>query len=142
MTSRTEFVTSDGLARLRPRALPAGTSWLCALPRDCSAIPRLRSAFRAYQLFTSPRYTPPMRKLVITLVGIELLSLGVCGYALAADTQLTDSLSWAREFNARQPEAVRLIARDCMTDGTNLTRDGALQLFACMRRKAEARGNA
>ena len=81
-----------------------------------------------------------MRKLVIALVGIELLSLGVCGYALAADTQLTGSLSWAREFKARQPEAARLIARDCMAAGTSLSRDGALQLLACIRRKAEAQG--
>ena len=81
-----------------------------------------------------------MRKLVITLVGIEILSLGVCGYALAQDTQLSASLSWAREFKERQPEAARVIARDCIAAGANLSRDGALQLFTCMRRKAEAQG--
>jgi hypothetical protein len=81
-----------------------------------------------------------MRKLVIGLVGIELLSLCVCGYALAHDTQLTDSLSWARNFKAEQPEAARAIAQGCITAGSSLTRDGALQLFACMRREAEVKG--
>ena len=83
-----------------------------------------------------------MRKLVIGLVGIELLSLCVCGYALAQDTQLTASLSWAREFKAEQPEAARVIARNCMAGGTDFSRDGAIQLFACMRREAEAKGYA
>jgi hypothetical protein len=81
-----------------------------------------------------------MRKLVIGLVGIELLSLCVCGYALAQDTELTDSLSWAREFKADQPEVARAIAQDCMTAGSSFTRDGALQLFTCVRREAQARG--
>ena len=83
-----------------------------------------------------------MRKLVVTLVAIELLALSACGYTLAQDTQLTGSLVWAREFKGRQPEAARVIAQDCISAGADLSRDGALQLFACMRREAEARGYA
>ena len=84
-----------------------------------------------------------MRKLVIGLVGFELLSLCACGYTVAQDTELTGSLSWARAFKAEQPEVSRALAKRCMPELTAspyFTRDGALQLLTCMRRQAESQG--
>ena len=84
-----------------------------------------------------------MRKLVIALVGFELLALTACGYTIAEDTELTAAISWAREFKAEQPEVSRTIAQGCIkaqAAAPSLTRAGALQLFQCIRREAEARG--
>jgi hypothetical protein len=86
-----------------------------------------------------------MRKLVIGLVGFELLALGACGYTLAEDKELTGAISWAREFKAKRPDAARAIARSCtqqLATGPYFSRDGAVQLFACMRREAQAQGHA
>ena len=86
-----------------------------------------------------------MRKLVIAIVGIELLALSACGYTLASDAELTDGLHWAREFKAERPEAARAIAWQCkdkLAAGSHFNRDGAVELFACMRREAEAQGYA
>jgi hypothetical protein len=86
-----------------------------------------------------------MRKLVIAFVGIELLALCACGYAIAEDPELTDALYWVREFKAEQPDAARAIALGCkdrLTASAYLSRDGALQLFTCIRREAEAQGYA
>ena len=86
-----------------------------------------------------------MRKLVIAIVGIELLALSACGYTLASDAELTDGIHWAREFKAEHPEAAREIVWQCkdkLAAEANFTRDGAVELFACMRREAEAQGYA
>jgi hypothetical protein len=86
-----------------------------------------------------------MRKLVIAVVALELLALTACGYTLAEDRELTQALSWARAFKAEQPEAARAIAQGCIkaqTSSASLSRDGALQLFACIRREANAQGYA
>jgi outer membrane lipopolysaccharide assembly protein LptE/RlpB len=86
-----------------------------------------------------------MRKLVIAVVAIELLGLTACGYTLAEDTELTDALSWARSFKAEQPAVARAIAHGCkktLSANAYFTRDGALQLFTCIRKEAEAQGYA
>ena len=84
-----------------------------------------------------------MRKLVIAVVAIELLALTVGGTALANDRELMDGLAWTRAFKAEQPVAARAIARHCtqsLATSANLSRDGALRLFGCIRRSAEAQG--
>jgi outer membrane lipopolysaccharide assembly protein LptE/RlpB len=86
-----------------------------------------------------------MRKLVIAIVTLELLALTACGYALAEDRELMAGLAWTRAFKAEQPDASRAIARECaeaLASSANLNRDGALQLFACIRREAEKKGYA
>ena len=86
-----------------------------------------------------------MRKLVIAVVAIELLALTACGYRLAGDRELMDGLAWTREFKAEQPVAARAIAQQCtraLATSANLSRDGALGLFACIRREAAAQGYA
>ena len=84
-----------------------------------------------------------MRKLVIAVVAIELLALTAGGAALASDRELMDGLAWTRAFKAEQPVAARAIAQQCansLATSANLSRDGALRLFACIRRTAEAQG--
>ena len=84
-----------------------------------------------------------MRKLVIAVVAIELLALTACGYRLAGDRELMDGLAWTRAFKAEQPVAARAITQHCaeaMVTSASLSRDGALQLFGCIRREAEAQG--
>ena len=80
-----------------------------------------------------------MRKLVIAVVTIELLALTAGGTALANDRELMDGLAWTRTFKAEQPVASRAIARACtksLATSANLSRDGALRLFGCIRREA------
>ena len=86
-----------------------------------------------------------MRKLFIAVVAIELLALTACGYRLAGDRALMEGLAWTRAFKAEQPVAARAIAGACtktLVTSANLSRDGALRLFGCIRREAEARGYA
>ena len=86
-----------------------------------------------------------MRKLVIAVVAIELLALTACGYRLAGDRELMDGLAWTRAFKAEQPVAARGIVQRCtksLATSASLNRDGALQLFGCIRREAEAQGYA
>ena len=86
-----------------------------------------------------------MRKLVIVIVTLELLALTACGHALANDRELMAGLAWTRAFKAEQPEASRAIARQCakgLATKANVSRGGALRLFACIRREARAQGYA
>ena len=83
-----------------------------------------------------------MRKLVIAVVAIELVALTAGGAALANDRELMDRLAWTRAFKAEQPVAARAIAQRCtkVLATANVSRDGALRLFGCIRREAEAQG--
>ena len=86
-----------------------------------------------------------MRKLVIAVVAIELLALTAGGTALASDRELMDGLGWTRAFKAEQPVAARAIVQHCtksLVTRANVSRDGALRLFTCIRREAEAQGYA
>lgn len=76
-----------------------------------------------------------------------LIAAGVsaCGFSLGEDPEMEEALYWARDFKAEQPEVSRAIAKECekeLTSSPYFTRDGALQLFQCIRREAEARGYA
>jgi hypothetical protein len=84
-----------------------------------------------------------MRRFVIAIVAFELLALTGCGYTLAQDRELMDGLAWTRQLKAEQPAASRAIAQACtkkLAASANLNRDGALRLFACIRREAQAQG--
>jgi hypothetical protein len=86
-----------------------------------------------------------MRRLVVAIIGVELLALSACGYTVANDAELTGALAWVRAFKAQQPQIARAIAQDCVREqaaSPQFTRDGALQLFTCIRRQAEAQGYA
>jgi hypothetical protein len=68
-----------------------------------------------------------------------------CGYGFSDDPEMEEALYWAREFKADQPEISRAIAKECekeLTSSPYFTREGALQLFQCIRGKAEAQGYA
>ena len=61
------------------------------------------------------------------------------------DPQLEEALHWARAFSAERPAVTRALAAECaaeMAASPLLTRDGAVQLFDCVRSEAEARGYA
>ena len=60
------------------------------------------------------------------------------------DPEMEEALTWAREFKAEQPELSRTIARQCepRLTASPYTRDGALQLFQCIRAEAQAQGHA
>lgn len=71
--------------------------------------------------------------------------LSGCGYRLGEDPEMEDALYWARDFKAEHPEVSRAIAKECekeLTSSPYFTREGALQLFQCIRREAEAQGYA
>ena len=81
-----------------------------------------------------------MRRFAIALIGFELLALCACGYTLAEDQELMDALYWVREFKADHPEQARAFGQSCKKELTvsGYSRDGALRLFTCIRRQAEA----
>jgi hypothetical protein len=68
-----------------------------------------------------------------------------CGYGLGEDPEMEEALYWAQDFQDQHPELSRAIAKQCekqLTSSPYLSRDGALQLFQCVRRQAEAQGYA
>ena len=76
---------------------------------------------------------------------ISLSTLAGCGYGLGDDPEMDQALEWSREFKAHQPEVSRAIAKECektLTSSPYWTRQGALELFQCIRREAEAKGYA
>jgi hypothetical protein len=61
------------------------------------------------------------------------------------DPQLEEGLHWVRAFTAERPDVTRVLAAQCAAAGASsplFTRDGAVQLFDCVRGQAEARGYA
>ena len=77
----------------------------------------------------------------LALVALALLASG-CGFSLGEDPELEDALDWSREFKAQNPELARELGQQCKTELTRSpwTRDGSLELFNCVRRKAAERG--
>ena len=76
---------------------------------------------------------------------IAAAALAGCGYSLGPDPEMEEALDWARWFKAEQPEISRAIAKECekeLTANPYFTREGSLQLFTCIRSKAEQRGYA
>ena len=83
--------------------------------------------------------------LVIGLVitGIIGWALTAGGYSLSEDPELELAGAWARAFKAdAPPELSRTISRACKEEigRSPWTRDGALALFTCIRRKGEEAG--
>ncbi len=79
---------------------------------------------------------------LIAAAALAVATLSGCGFR-TDDPEMEEALYWAREFKAEQPEESRAIAKECekeLTASPYFTRDGALQLFTCVRTKAEARG--
>lgn len=76
-----------------------------------------------------------------TLALIALLSLPACGFS-ADDPELEEARAWAQGFRMDQPESAKVIGQECKAAQTRApwTRDGALELFTCIRGKAEAQG--
>ena len=61
------------------------------------------------------------------------------------DPQLEEALVWAHDFSAERPDVTPALAAQCaaqLAASPSLTRDGAVQLFQCVRSEAEARGYA
>ena len=59
------------------------------------------------------------------------------------DPQLEEALTWARGFAAERPDVTPALAAQCAAAlAASPTRDGAVRLFHCVRRQAEARGYA
>jgi outer membrane lipopolysaccharide assembly protein LptE/RlpB len=85
-----------------------------------------------------------MRKIAIAFVAFELLALTACGYTLADDTELMAALSWVREFKSEHPQQARAYGHECkkVLTESGYSRDGALKLFTCIRKEAEAQGYA
>ena len=84
----------------------------------------------------------PSRLIAAAALAVAAAALSGCGFK-EDDPEMEDALYWAREFKAEQPEVSRAIAKECekeLTASPYFTRDGALQLFTCVRTKAEARG--
>lgn len=78
----------------------------------------------------------------------SLLVIGVVGWALTLggysldDPELDDAGAWARSFRHDHREIAREIDKECVAAQTRSpwVRDGAMELFTCIRVKAEARG--
>ena len=70
-------------------------------------------------------------------------ALSACGFRMD-DPEMDEALAWARDFKAEQPELSRAIARQCepRLTASPYSRDGALQLFQCIRAEAQAQGHA
>ena len=63
------------------------------------------------------------------------------GFSLE-DPELEYERSWVQGFKYDQPELARMIGQQCKAELTRSpwTRDGAFELFHCIRTKAEAQG--
>ena len=70
-------------------------------------------------------------------------ALSSCGFKLGDDPEMEEALDWVRGFKADNPQVAREIGQQCkqeLTANPYLTREGSLQLFKCIRTKAEAQG--
>ena len=63
------------------------------------------------------------------------------GYSLE-DPEMETELAWTREFKYDQPETARKFGLECKHEISRSpwTRDGAMELFRCVRVKGEAAG--
>jgi len=76
--------------------------------------------------------------IVIAIVG---WALTVGGYSME-EPELEAQGAWTRAFRQDNPELSRQISKECKAeqDLNPWTRDGAMELFTCIRTKAEAQG--
>ena len=80
----------------------------------------------------------------VAMTGLLAAAFTVGGFDVD-DPQLEEALYWARGFAAEQPQVTPALATRCAAAGASspfFTRDGAFQLFQCIRTEAEARGYA
>ena len=83
------------------------------------------------------------RALIAAAAIIAASAASGCGFKLGDDPELEEALDWARAFKTENPELAREIGQQCkleLTANPYLTREGSLQLFQCIRAKAEAQG--
>ena len=74
------------------------------------------------------------------MAGLLVAAFTIGGFDLD-DPQLEASIDWARGLAAERPGATAALAAQCAASlATSPTRDGAVRLFQCVRRQAEARG--
>ena len=79
--------------------------------------------------------------------GAAMTALLVAAFTIGGfdvdDPQLEEALYWARGFAAERPDVTGALAAQCAASLASApTRDGAVRLFDCVRRQAEARGYA
>ena len=77
--------------------------------------------------------------------GAAMTALLVAAFTIGGfdvdDPQLEDAIDWTRGFAAAQPGVTGALAAQCAAKlAASPTRDGAVRLFQCVRRQAEARG--
>lgn len=78
----------------------------------------------------------------VSMTGLLVAAFTIGGFDVD-DPQLEEAMYWARDFTAEQPEVTRALATKCArarAPSPYFTRDGAFQLFQCVRDAAQARG--
>jgi len=76
------------------------------------------------------------------MTGLLVAAFTIGGFDVD-DPQLEEALYWARGFAAERPGVTGAITAHCAAGlASSPTRDGAVRLFQCVRRQAEARGYA
>ena len=74
------------------------------------------------------------------MTGLLVAAFTIGGFDVD-DPQLEEALHWARGFAAERPDVSAALAAQCAAGLASApTRDGAVRLFHCIRRQAEARG--
>ena len=76
------------------------------------------------------------------MTGLLVTAFTIGGFDVD-DPQLEEALYWARGFAAERPDVTATLTAQCAASlAASPTRDGAVRLFHCVRRQAEARGYA
>ena len=80
----------------------------------------------------------------VAMTGLLAAAFTIGGFDVD-DPQLEEALLWARAFTNERPAVTRALAAECAAEEASaplFTRDGAVELFDCVRSQAEARGYA
>ena len=78
----------------------------------------------------------------VAMTGLLVAAFTIGGFDVD-DPQLEEALTWARGFAVERPDVTPALAAECAAAlAASPTRDGAVRLFLCVRRQAEARGYA
>jgi hypothetical protein len=77
----------------------------------------------------------------VSMTGLLVAAFTIGGFDVD-DPQLEEALTWARGFAAERPGSAGALTAQCAAALASPTRDGAVRLFHCVRREAEARGYA
>jgi hypothetical protein len=86
-----------------------------------------------------------MFRVLVAVTSAAMTGLLVAAFTIGGfdvdDPQLEEALYWARDFSAERPDATPALAAECaakLASSPVFTRDGAVQLFDCVRSEAEA----